>query len=711
MSGFAFAAIYKEPIPPDGPGPDGPDIPPVDSDDPSYYTYTISGESITPFVPFTVTVTGSNSKAKGNHGNLQADIDYEIRDGGAWEGGKCEWTLGTRVCDSKRTNAKFSWLISGREPVTATLAYDAGTMTPNIAESSVVLGNTFNFTISFSGAGDDCYATRLGDFGASYWWEAFKDGKWEKTTRIVERQARFSKGVLTGVGYVGNLAGYEKVRLCVNYAGRDTAYDEATIAASSAVTITLGDDTLHCWGAATSLKIESDSLELMTAAFYRGNDTTQDITDSQGEPIVFGFTGTSWQGDIQAASGATAGTVTLKVFYNNEVVATKTIEIVTAIYGDIEAVSSAIQGDTVTVTGNFDGGDYELTRLSAGVVKLRVKFDGEVVASSDTNGAGEEYVSMNFTPSNGGVYIIELVDLRGDGVVMDDMDLTVQNVYEALAEAINERNKAKWSTTSYTGQEQPSQLASYARDAMYNYVKESATDFSTNTIVYYNSNNGGNTEIYTSLPSGMTEVQWMVDCYTKICKAVKMVRTSNSDLTRTSWRKDVSVLEDQTKEWIDGQYVYEDISNTISRAKNKALNTWGEISFEDTVGVDTSILGYAKVEVGDEDHYVFIELIQRKIQLRLNSPLPRVACTVNIYSLITKYDSDTTFNKMGANIADEGKYGIIGHYEQDTNELVMSPIVIDASVSFSNNTGTSDSAYGFKGGNLPVVLDYHFKHK
>lgn len=27
------------------------------------------------------------------------------------------------------------------------------------------------------------------------------------------------------------------------------------------------------------------------------------------------------------------------------------------------------------------------------------------------------------------------------------------------------------------------------------------------------------------------------------------------------------------------------------------------------------------------------------------------------------------------------------------------------------NMGTSSSSYGFKGGNSPVVLDYHFKHK
>mgnify|MGYP001234684229 CR=1 FL=1 len=713
MSGFAFAAIYKEPIPPDGPGPDGPDIPPVDSDDPSYYTYTISGESITPFVPFTVTVTGSNSKAKGNHGNLQADIDYEIRDGGAWEGGKCEWTLGTRVCDSRRTNAKFSWLISGREPVTATLAYDAGTMEPEIEDSSVVLGQTFDFSITFSGAGDDCYATRFADFGASYWWEAQKAGKWERTNRIsVNQTPSFSNGVLSGKGYVGNLVGYDKIRLCVSYAGLATAYAEAAIT-STAVTITLGDDSLHVWGPSTTLKIESESLQYMTAEFKRNGNATQDITDTNGDPIAFTFSGDTWTGDIQAATSAAEGTVKLVVKYGNEVVKEQEIGIATEFLPTISATpQSIIQGDSFDMTGSIASMLGLLSRVPANCFKLVAVQNGTTLAEVNNLAGSQEVEYEGVTPSTLDTVYVRIID-NYDETIVAEVEVAVKSVYEALAEAINERNLAKGYTTSYTGQEQPSQLASYARNAMYNYVKESATDFSTNTIVYYNSNNGGNTEIYTSLPSGMTEVQWMADCYTKICKATKIVRTSDNSfsyLTCTSWRKDVSVFERQTNEYIDGQYIYEDISNTVSRAKNKVLTTWTTTDFMSSSEVDNSILGYAYVDVGEEGHYVHAQLQQRKIQIQLTS-LPPIACTVNIYSGIAKYNNDTTFNKMGANIADDGKYGIIGTYEQGTETLVMSPIVIDANVNFRNNTGTSDSAYGFKGGNFPVVLDYHFNHK
>ncbi|MBR3650234.1 MAG: hypothetical protein IKN52_08280, partial [Victivallales bacterium] len=231
MSGFAFAAIYKDPIPP-GPGPDGPDIPIDDPDDPDNINYTISGTSIKPFVPFTVTVTGSSNKAKGNGGNLQADIDYEILDEDEWQNGQKVFSLGTRVCDSERSNAQFSWLIRGRVPSTVTLAYDAGTMTPELTKDTLTLGETFGFTITYS-HGQNCYATRFADFGASYWWEAQKNGTWERTNRIpVNQTPSFSNGVLSGNAYIGNLAGYDKIRLCVNYAGRNTVYAEASLVAS-----------------------------------------------------------------------------------------------------------------------------------------------------------------------------------------------------------------------------------------------------------------------------------------------------------------------------------------------------------------------------------------------------------------------------------------------------------------------------------------------
>lgn len=701
MSGFAFASIYKDPTPAPGPGP-GPTPAPTPGPEPEPpVTYTISGESIMPFVPFTVTVTGSSNRAKGDGGNLQADINYEILDGGDWNGGKSEWELGTRVCDSKRTNAKFSWLIRGKDPVTATLAYDAGTMTPNITDASVVLGKTFGFTITFSG-GENCYATSLSSFGASYWWEAFKDGKWEKTTKIVVRQSSFSEGVLTGTGYVGNLAGYEKVRLCVDYAGRDTAYDEATIAVS-AVTITLGDDTLHCWGASTSLKIESDSLAAMTAAFYRGDNPTEDITNTNGNPIAFNFTGTSWTGNIQAATGATAGTVVLKVMYNGVVQATQEITVETAVYGNlVVSTNSIIQGDSFTMSGAVASLIGEISRIPENAFKLVAIQDGNPLAQINNTAGSQSVEYGSVTPSNYGTVYVRIIDNRDDSIIMEE-EVAVQSVYEALAEAINERNKAKGNPTAYTGSEGAGTLAGYARNAMFDYIKESATDYTTNDIVWYKSS-PDNTEVDTSLPTGKTEAEWMRDTYNKVCSTIRKRISSNGSLTRKSWRKEASHVENQTNL---GSGNYEDISDTIARAKSACRQNWPS-NFTEYNNVNQSICGYASINI--DSHQVTTILRQNKIQLKLDT-LPTVACKVYIYSGIGKYNSDTTFSKMDANIADENKYSVIGQYEQGTTELVDSPIVTDADVSFSNNSTSSSSAYGFQGGNLPVILEYHFKHQ
>ena len=78
-------------------------------------------------------------------------------------------------------------------------------MDPEIEDSSVVLGKTFDFSITFSCAGDDCYATRLGILAQVTGGEAYKNGKWENHSLPADG---FSKGVLAGPS-VGNLAGYE----------------------------------------------------------------------------------------------------------------------------------------------------------------------------------------------------------------------------------------------------------------------------------------------------------------------------------------------------------------------------------------------------------------------------------------------------------------------------------------------------------------------
>lgn len=640
MSGFAFAAIYKEPIPPDGPGPDGPDIPPVDSDDPSYYTYTISGESITPFVPFTVTVTGSNSKAKGNHGNLQADIDYEIRDGGAWEGGKCEWTLGTRVCDSKRTNAKFSWLIRGREPVTATLAYDAGTMEPEIEDSSVVLGKTFDFSITFSGAGDDCYATRLGDFGASYWWEAFKNGKWERTTRIAESQTRFSKGVLSGTGHVGNLAGYEKIRLCVSYAGLATAYAEAAIT-SAAVTITLGDDSLHVWGPSTTLKIESESLQYMTAEFKRNGNATQDITDTNGDPIAFTFSGDTWTGDIQAATSAAEGTVKLVVKYGNEVVKEQEIGIATEFLPTISATpQSIILGDSFDMTGSIASTLGMLSRVPANSFKLVAVQDGTTLAEVNNSAGSQEVEYEGVTPSTLDTVYVRIIDNR-DETIVAEVEVAVQIVYEALAEAINERNLAKGITTTYTGEEGATLLRSYAIAACAGYVNADGVSASGTATNYTDTGSG-----VIPIDAAEESIEWYQAAYEKVCEVV----SRRADATKQIREKSAS-----------GHYQYESIwdpereeyipNGTESGAKsnaeqnfdnNKTVGDWGSGSISESLQ-----WSYAGQDYGAWGAGISAVITDFRVKANGSSPFSRQADYYYQAKRLSGSSSDSTYNNLG----------------------------------------------------------------
>ena len=296
MTGFAFAAIKSENddvIPEfDGPG-TGDYVNDEKEKEKELAAYTITGTAITPFVAFSVTVTASNSAGKGNGGHLQSSFDYHVLDdGGRWESGTSRtWTLYTRTCDKNITSAQFSWIINGREPVTTTLPYNAGMMTPEIP-SSIVMNDSFVFFVRFSGHGPNCRAKSLSDFGATYWWEVFRSGEWIKTTSVNVSSVSFSQGVLTGTAHVGVLLGCSKLRLCVSYAGNATAYDEANISAGS-VTIEFGESTLHTWGGGVSLAISSDALAALTAGFYIDDSAYSGIVDADNEPVAFSFSGTS----------------------------------------------------------------------------------------------------------------------------------------------------------------------------------------------------------------------------------------------------------------------------------------------------------------------------------------------------------------------------------------------------------------------------------
>lgn len=698
MSGFAFAAIYKDPIPP-GPGPDGPDIPIDDPDDPDNINYTISGTSIKPFVPFTVTVTGSSNKAKGNGGNLQADIDYEILDEDEWQNGQKVFSLGTRVCDSERSNAQFSWLIRGRVPSTVTLAYDAGTMTPELTKDTLTLGETFGFTITYS-HGQNCYATRFADFGASYWWEAQKNGAWERTTKIAINTSSFAEGVLTGNATVGNLAGYDKIRLCVSYAGRETAYAEATLVASE-VTITLGDSGLHCFGPYTSLQIESDSLELMTAAFYRGNNTTDDITDTNGTPIAFTFSGTTWTGNIQAATSATAGTVVLKVFYNNEVVATQQINVVTDLLGStIDAPSRIMQGESIEATGEISNEDYpDISRIPANTVQLVVDS-----GASAYNEAGEDSVDLTYLPSTAGTYTLSLIDSR-DGTVLDTCDVDVSSIFAALKEAIEERYKGKNSNTTVESID-IGILVTHAVNAMTGYLKTDIGSDGSYTL-YNNSNTGIVLENFDG-----TENEWALDTYQKI----KACKTRIGSWTSEGISKEGSGWTTRAMGWDDDadDYVWEETeSAAINRAVSSCENQYdgsdesaGSYSLPTAYTYsykNTATPGYMAGAV-----QVKKSLTKMRYKCLSGSLEKNFSRTVKWNAQAKAYSS--VFSKHGHNIPNENTYGfILGEQSAGKNEDFSFTSWTANSLDTVTDWDATNKGYTLN--NMKCVVTYGFKHK
>jgi len=645
MNGFAFAAIYKEPDTP-GPGPhiDGPVIDDEDEKEKDNTTYTISGTSITPFVPFTVTVTASNDKGKGNGGHLQSSFNYEvIDDGGEWKSGTTHtWNLFTRVCDKNIQTVQFAWLISGREPVRATLNYNCGSMTPAIS-GAVIIGKTFNFSITFSGHGESCLARSLSDFGATYWWETRKNNTWERTNRIAVNQTpSFSQGVLSGVAHVGNLVGYDRIRLCVSYAGLATAYAEAAIT-SAAVTITLGDDSLHVWGPETTLQIESESLQYMTAEFKRGGNATQDITDTNGDPITFTFSGQTWTGDIQAATSAAEGTVKLVVKYGNEIVKEQEIGIVTEFLPTISAnPQSIIQGDSFDMTGSIASTLGLLSRVPANGFKLVAVQNGTTLAEVNNSAGSQEVEYEGVTPSTSDTVYVRIIDNRDDTIV-EEITVAVQSVYEALAEAINERMAVKhvgilvdgsYNETNYTGIEGATYLAQYAKTAMLEYAKIDWNEANGSYTRYADNN----TDISLTKPEAMTEAQWMKDCYNKVCSAQILIGNT------TGWSIDgICVFKSETKQ---GRGEETDSSKSqsevVNAAKSKA-NTNYEVS---STGTSHDIT--ARTYVGKYEYYHCLcakEYTRTKAYCNYSFP---TANTIKIFFLPNSLY--TVFDDFGGNL-------------------------------------------------------------
>ncbi len=710
MNGFAFAAIYKEPDTP-GPGPhiDGPVIDDEDEKEKDRTTYTISGTSITPYVPFTVTVTASNDKGKGNGGHLQSSFNYEvIDDGGEWKSGTTHtWNLFTRVCDKNIQTVQFAWLISGREPVRATLNYNCGSMTPAIS-GAVIIGKTFNFSITFSGHGESCLARSLSDFGATYWWETRKNNTWERTNRIAVNQTpSFSQGVLSGVAHVGNLVGYDRIRLCVSYAGLATAYAEAAIT-SAEVTVTLGDASIHVWGPSTTLKIESESLQYMTAEFKRNGNATQDITDTNGDPISFTFGGDTWTGDIQAAAGAAEGTVKLVVKYGNEEVKEQEIGIVTEFLPNISVSSqSIIQGDSFDMTGSIASTLGLLSRVPANGFKLVAVQNGTTLAEVNNLAGSQEVEYEGVTPSTSDTVYVRIIDNR-DNTIVDEITVAVQAVRSALVEAINERYKAKYNTSNYASEnDSASTLHDKAIAAIKNYAKTAVS--STGTFTEFDNSNHG-------ISTAEDTIQWYKETYNIVKTAVSRTVGSSQMYDSEYWRRKYKTVTTQgnlTKDENDDVIGVEDLSSLIARAlSNWESAAWNE-DYDSQMKCKKEMLVNVPSYTNKNNYSRGSVQVSVDLYYEQNHYMLYVDGVIDFYMSATPYYSGGNYDNCGHRIpSSSGTTQKTYSMNMSAGVEVLSDKLAGDEVTMTNiYSGNYQTTYGYIASIDVEIATYSFKHK
>lgn len=668
-------------------------------------------------VPFTIAssaddhYTGSGASlewAFQPDGQPGISLSKGIRSG--WDDNAWSGQATVLTADRSRTAVTATLKKGNGVQATKTMGYSVASMIPTLT-SPVPYRQSFQFTVAckLGGAVQTGYAGN--GRGVAISWQAFDQNDNPVSCHVRSSQSGWANGVGTYNGYMSSVAPTAvKLRAIVTYAGESQSAD----ADISGVGLLLVPSSLHVFGDGGTMRINAvgltpSALSIVAQVGGEAVDVNHYLEMDNGTPfsISSGWEENNvWEHGIRAKSGALAATLTLKLMNGQTELASESITIASALTATIDTDESIKPGETISATATISATGHTITRLPANVVELQILgIDDDVFVDNADN---ELELSASYENAASGTYTVQVVDMRDDTVLVS-AGVTVENIYGALAEAINERNLAKGNATSYTGDEGSENLASYAKAAMVDFIKESETDITVNTVVFYSSSNTG---IYATLAeSGYgTDEEWMRDTYNKIKTALKRRINSDSSLTRTSLRKNVSKSESQHYDYIDGNYVFEDIDNTIARAKQAAISDWPS-DFSSYGSVSHSISAYSTVSTittgPAANRGATVALQQEAIRIRLNS-LPTVACTVIVYSGTAKYNSDYAFSKMGGTIADEGKRGVVAIYQQGTAGLVDSPVITGgvAMPMFDGNDWA-----GFQGGNLPVILDYDFEHK
>jgi hypothetical protein len=327
--------------------------------------------------------------------------------------------------------------------------------------------------------------------------------------------------------------------------------------------------------------------------------------------------------------------------YNGVVQATKEITIETEFLADISVSSNVVlQDGTFDMNGVVSSLLGSLPRIPANAFKL-VAVQGNTTLAEVSNTTGSQEVEYEgVTPTTTGTVYVRIIDNR-DGTIVAEEEVAVQIVYEALAEAINERNLAKGITTTYTGEEGATLLRSYAIAACAGYVNADGVSASGTATNYTNTGSG-----VIPIDAAEESIEWYQAAYEKVCEVV----SRRADATTQIREKSAS-----------GHYQYETIwdpereeyipNGTESGAKsnaeqnfdnNKTVGDWrsGSIS-------ESKRWSYTGQDYGAWGAGISAVITDFRVKANGSSPFSRQADYYYQATRLSGYVSDSTYNNLG----------------------------------------------------------------
>ena len=801
VGSFAFAALKKigpdEYDPNSGPGANsGEHYDDEDDDTKSDVFYSISGEEpVVPFVPFKVTVTASDKKTGSKHGTLvgsfidDSALNYDILSTTSWSKGVKKYTCGVRNCDCTKNGVKFGWKISGKDTPTCVLAYNAGFMVPDIVDFSVKRGQEFEFKIRFCAAlgGAEvgkCYG-KWEDFGASYYWEAWHEGmnKWIGVQMLSSSQEwevrpaqdddepdpigqfnakrKWYSGVLSGTATCNELEGCTKIRLCVDYDGRDTQYDEADLEEAEPFEID-APEYLHIYGDSDMLTISSPDLSLASVGLIAISALVNDeevvigdwIETAEGRPLDFtqGWVavdggGIRWQGAIRAVNYQHVDDgepldvdLVLRISFagqNTE----STITIVQAIDGSVDAPSEEYVEDTFNVAFDVIGAhNLPVPRFDCETLTIIAVCDDENCHCkfgddeySDGNSASISGVEWEFDGTN---WSLDNVRLTVDGECtvtiqlwngyekLDEADvrITMPNFKLFLAEAINERILAKTGMDGdYEDTNAVSRLYSGAISAAMDFVDGDVT--AQGGYILFTQNNPLNIDQPSDGWTNAQKVAWAGRTYNKLIKATTRVKTQLYSACEHYHGVHEYIYKDESGSINDGDGIVRRLWRQLyDEANSNHLTDFGDLGLEPSTNSSEIVL--AAYYLYDATHrnsewncYLMLEM--RSLRFEIPKEDLYIGATLKMYFRPPNEVWATIWNTFGHHVigsATSAGCAYTAHcparadFTTDwiggNNFVLGLPdyTVIDNSERFDSGAGYS-MAYGFS------TLTYDFKHK